>query len=740
MSGISMVNNDSEEVTSIRTSAYNTAKQVWKWSEEEALDLAENAVKLWTKDEPLKGRSLKEFYDVNPTKLLNEHKTRIGMQIRTRFPPEPNGYAHTGHAKSMYMNFQESFDRVAPELSHDNRHVTFRYDDTNPEVESQEYIDKLAQAVEWLGWKPSRTTFTSDYFPEMYKFALQLIDSGDAFVCHQTGEEIEQSRQLAQKRHEPGFDPTVPMASPESPWRNTTPAENRRKFFDMKRGLYAEGEASLRLKIDMFHPNPNMWDPVAYRVIYHSHPHTGDAWCIYPTYDYSHCIVDSLEDIDYSICTLEFETRRESYYWLLWKLNLYRPKVFEFARLELTRTVMSKRKLKKLVETKEVRGWDDPRMPTLMGMRRRGFSRDVINKFMKEIGVTRSMSVVDVNRFFAVVHHDLEENVPRCFGVLEPVPLELENVPADFSCLLSAPLYPQKKAECTEMRELVFSRICYVDRENVRADAASAGSDFYGLVPGKFVRLRYGPLVECKSVKVDKDGKVESLVGVCWFNEDSPHKHLNPSPQPEIKPKGILHWIAAPPGEEPLKFEARLYDHLLLEDGDTKNPTSEIIVTGALIERKFIENEFADMEEAKLQGRDIVKRFQMERVGFFCIDIVDCHSLKELVFNRILPLYVWTDASATSTGATSATVAEKGKSRKEERLAQEAAKAERLKYSCKDFFKRPGEGEKWDEFDETGFPLRAKGETQPLSKNAVKQLKKDLDKHKKDREAAGFSD
>ena len=721
----------------IRTQAFNTAKQVWGWSDADADDLANNAIVLNSEKEELKGRPLKEFWDVNPTRLIEQHKQIVGNNMRTRFPPEPNGYAHTGHAKSMFMNFREAFERTHPDLPQESRHVTFRYDDTNPEVESLEFIDKLAEAVAWLGWKPARTTFTSDYFPEMYKFALRLIDSGDAYVCHQSGEEIERSRGLAQKRHEPGFDKNATTESPESPWRNTSPAENRKKFFDMKRGLYAEGEASLRLKMDMTHPNPNMWDPVAYRVSYHPHPHAGDGWCIYPTYDYSHCIVDSIEHIDYSICTLEFETRRESYYWLLWKLDLYRPKVFEFARLELTRTVMSKRKLKKLVETKEVRGWDDPRMPTLMGMRRRGFSKDSINKFMQEIGVTRSMSTVDVNRFFAVVHKDLEETVPRCFGVLDPVPLELENVPKDFFTTFTAPLYPQNK-DNTDIRELLFSRICYVDRENVRSDATAAGNDFYGVVPGKFIRLRYGPLVECKSVKVLDSGKIASISGVCWFDVNSPHAQYNPSPMPEVKPKGVLHWISAKPNEFPLRFEARLYDHLLLEDGDTTNPKSEVVVLDAMIERTFVENQLAKAVAASTIGGDVVQRFQLERVGFFCFDIVDCTSVDRVVLNRILPLHVWSDPAAS--GSTSASVSEKGKSRKEERMQQEAAKAERLKYPCKDFFKRPGEVEKWEEFDESGFPLRAKGETQPLSKNATKQLRKDLDKHKKDREAAGFQD
>ena len=726
--------------------AYNTATNIWGWSEAAAKDLAKNAVELQNNNESLKGRPLKEFWDVNPTNLFNEHKNRVGNQVRTRFPPEPNGYAHTGHAKSMFMNFHESFERINPNLDAESRHVTFRYDDTNPEVESQEYIEKLAEAVAWLGWKPNRTTFTSNYFDEMYEFALKLIANGDAYVCHQTGDEIEASRSFAKARHLPEFDPTNPPPSPESPWRNATPEENRKKFLDMKHGIYSEGEASLRLKIDMYHPNPNLWDPVAYRIIYHAHPRTGDKWCIYPTYDFSHCIVDSLEDIDYSICTLEFETRRESYYWLLWKLDLYRPKVFEFARLDLTRTVMSKRHLKKLVETKSVRGWDDPRMPTLMGMKRRGFSKEAINKFMGEVGITRNHSLVEISRFFGVVQKELDELAPRAFGILDPVELELENIPTNFHVLLEAPLYPQDTKTTTgsdtrgDVRKLEFSKICYLDRENVREH--NDNESFFGAAPGKFIRLKYGPLVEILTVKSNPlNSKIEKVTGRCWFNEGSPYAEVNATnPAPQLKPKGVLHWLSSKPNDSPLRCEIRLYDHLMLESTDENeapqmNPKSEIVLKNSMIEKEFCRFMLEKAEEAKRNSMDEIQRFQLERVGFFCFDLDDC-TLDHIVLNRILPLPVSREDPTTST---SGSIAESGRSRKQERLAQEAAKAERLKYSCKDFFKRPGEVEKYSEFDETGFPTKT-ADGQPVSKSGSKNLRKELDKHKKEREAAGFTD
>ncbi|KAH9253400.1 glutamine-tRNA ligase [Batrachochytrium salamandrivorans] len=667
----------------VYSAAKQTALETWGWSEAQAEDLARNAQALFDEEEKLKGRPLREFWDVNPSSVLEAHLARLPKgEKRTRFPPEPNGYAHFGHAKSMHMNFHESFERMKPEP--EIRHVTFRLDDTNPEVESQEFVDKLAEAVQWLGWMPRRTSYTSDYFPEMYEFALRLIRNGDAYVCFQSGAEIEQSRKLCREYHAGNLD-----VKPESPYRNTSPEINLARFLDMKRGMYAESECSLRLKMDMFHANPNMWDPVAYRIIYHHHPRSGNEWCIYPTYDYSHCIVDSLEDIDYSICTLEFETRRESYYWLLWKLELYRPKVFEFARLDMTNMVMSKRKLKKLVETKQVRGWDDCRMPTLMGMRRRGFVPDEINQFMREIGITRNQSVVDVNKFFQVVSSKLELESARCFGVLDPVLLELTNLPSEFSQALIAKKFPQM-ADNAELRDgMWLTRECWVERDNIVVDG---NEDVFGFAEGRVVRLRYGPLVVCRKVEFDSQtGRAVRIVGEAVFPEGDALAGLNPTDVQALPAsKGVLHWLSK---QSALECEVRLYDHLLVRDEDEEmNPRSEIVLTTSVVEKDFVLQAW--------EQRASAPRFQLERVGFFCFDGVDSVDGGKL-------------------------------SRKAERMVQEAAKAERLKYSAEEFFLRPGVKELYSAFDPTGFPTAGADGT-PLSKSQTKTLKKDLDKHKKE--------
>ena len=304
---------------------------------------------------------------INSPQLLAEHAKATGGMCLTRFPPEPNGFLHIGHAKSMHLNFKTAFEQAGRP-----GHTYFRYDDTNPLAETQEFIDSQAENVAWMGWKPWKVTFSSDYFQELYDLAIKLIKLGKAYVCHQSKADIERSRAIGRARK--GGDPN-------SPWRNRTVEENLREFEKMRMGMYGEGEATLRMKIDNTHVNPCMWDPVAYRVMFVPHLRTGDKWCIYPSYDYTHCIVDSLEHIDYSLCTLEFEVRRDSYYWLLEALDLWRPHVWEFSRLNITYTLMSKRRLLKLVNTGKVRGWDDPRICTIDGLRRRGYRPEAINAF-----------------------------------------------------------------------------------------------------------------------------------------------------------------------------------------------------------------------------------------------------------------------------------------------------------------------------------------------------------------------
>ena len=333
---------------------------------------------------------------VNSEALLRQHEEVTKGMVRTRFPPEPNGYLHMGHAKSMNMNFELAFEKL--NVPPNRRQTFFRYDDTNPEAESAEYIASLAEDVHWLGWRPNPTTFTSDYFPRLFQLAIELIKRGKAYVCHQTKAEIEACREVAKAQAaDASFE-----GDACSPWRDRPIEESLRLFEDMRRGKFEANAATLRLKMDMRSSNPNMWDQVAYRIKYLPHPHAGSDWCIYPTYDYTHCIIDSLEHIDYSICTLEFESRRESYFWVLEALDLYRPKVYEMSRLNISYTVLSKRKLLKLVSSGFMRGWDDPRMPTIKGMRRRGYTAGIINAFCRDIGATRNENVVQYERINAM--------------------------------------------------------------------------------------------------------------------------------------------------------------------------------------------------------------------------------------------------------------------------------------------------------------------------------------------------
>lgn len=316
-----------------------------------------------------------------------------------------------------------NFDLVFRTLGADKGETIFRYDDTNPETEAPIYVKSQAENVSWMGWKPVRVTHSSDYFDELYEFAIELIKKGKAYVCHQTRQEMEISREISRARD---------GRNPNSPWRDTPVEENLRKFEDMKNGKYEEGAATLRLKIDMTSSNPTLWDPVAYRIKYTPHQNTGDKWCIYPAYDYTHCICDSLEHIDYSLCTLEFEVRRDLYYWILEQLNLWRPHVWEFSRLNITYVQLSKRKILKLVGENKVRGWDDPRIPTINGMRRRGFTAKAINDFCAEIGVTRNENLVDFRMLEYHTRQDLDQIAKRDFLVTYPLEVEMVNVPDDY--------------------------------------------------------------------------------------------------------------------------------------------------------------------------------------------------------------------------------------------------------------------------------------------------------------------
>eukprot|EP00301_Raphidiophrys_heterophryoidea_P019991 c4796_g1_i1.p1 GENE.c4796_g1_i1~~c4796_g1_i1.p1 ORF type:complete len:693 (+),score=183.51 c4796_g1_i1:88-2079(+) len=640
-------------------------------------------------EDPLAARDLHSAQ--NTPELYELHHKRCGGKVRTRFPPEPNGYLHIGHAKSMNMNFQMAFDKLG--VAADDRECIFRYDDTNPEKESMEYIQSLADDVAWMGWKPTRVTFTSDYFAQLYDLAIELIKRGKAYVCHQTGAEIEVCREIAKSRAKARrLGLPIPEGKYHSPYRNRSVEENLKLFEDMKKGKYEEGGASLRMKMDMESENFNMYDQVAYRIKYVAHPHAGDGWCIYPTYDYTHCIIDSIEDIEYSICTLEFETRRESYYWVLEALDLYRPKVYEFARLNISNTILSKRKLLALVMDKFMRGWDDPRMPTISGLRRRGFTAQMLNNFCTDIGVTRSVTIVMEEKLQHHARITLNDTAPRTMAVLDPLKLVITNLPADHSESVNCPDFPMAPEKGSHA--VTFSQVIYIDKRDFRAEGHP---DYFGLTPGGCLGLRYAFPVEFESFVTAPDGTVSEI-------------HVKVDKEKTIKPKTWVNWVSATTAKT---IEARIYNPLFTEEKvdddlwrEQLNKDSEIVYHNAVIDQSF--------------GSPAVgSPFQFEREGYFVVD-QDSTSQK-LVFNRTVTLIESGLKKQENT-------ANKGKSRKEEMEKQIAEKQKRMSLDPKDMFK--AQTDLYSQFDEQGVPTHdAQGEALP--KNAVKKLKKEWEKQKK---------
>lgn len=646
----------------------------------------------------------------NSAEMLAEHARVTGGKVRTRFPPEPNGYLHVGHAKSMHMNFFEAFEKLG--VAPDARETYFRYDDTNPEAESDEYIQAIADTVRWLGYTPTKVTYSSEYFPELYALALKLIRKGKAYVCHQSKSEIEASRVLLQQFHAapgPKTEAQLP-AGALSPFRARSVAENLREFEKMRVGLYGEGEASLRMKMDLASPNPNMWDHVAYRIKLTPHPHVGDQWLIYPTYDYTHCIVDALEHIDYSICTLEFETRRESYYWLLHELELYKPKVYEFARLEMTYTVLSKRKLLKLVTAKMVRGWDDPRMGTLNGLKRRGFTPEIIKQFCKEIGVTRVQSTIQIERFYAVTRSILGDKSKRVLAVLEPVEAVIDNfadAPSADALRFQVPDFPHDPArDPTATHAIALTKRIFVDRSDVRAQDAP---DFYGIAVGKTVRLKYAYNFTCTKLDVDAaSGAITRIYGTVDFDQT-----VKP-------PKGVMSWV---PATSPT-LEVRVYSHLFkvpelpaaVADWESFVDTthSEVVYANARVDpESFAKN---------LNEGDAV---QFERIGYFVLDKDSTATRK--VLNQIIPLREAASLAASQEGDAKAESSSNA-SRKDAQQAQLALKLEKMKVSPADMFK--AQPELFSAFDADGLPTHDAAGA-PLTKNQQKKLKKDQEKQKK---------
>jgi glutaminyl-tRNA synthetase len=523
-------------------------------------------------------------------------------RVHTRFPPEPNGYLHIGHAKSICLNFglAEKYGGLC----------NLRFDDTNPTKEEQEYVDAIRADVRWLGfdWQ-DREYFASDYFDQLYAWALQLIRGGHAYVCDLSNEEVREHRG------------TLTQPGKPSPYRNRSVPENLELFESMRAGEFPDGSRTLRAKIDMASPNLNLRDPVLYRILHAHHHRTGNKWCIYPMYDFTHGQSDSIERITHSICTLEFENHRPLYDWFCETLGIYHPQQIEFARLNLTYTVMSKRRLLELVRENRVRGWDDPRMPTIQGLRRRGYTPAAVREFCRRIGVTKFDGVTDIALLEHCLREDLNRHAPRVMGVLQPLRVVIENYPPGQTEMLEAVNNPEDPSAGT--RQVPFSGELYIEQDDFREVPPKK---YFRLALGQEVRLRYGYFVTCRKVIKDAQGQIVELR--CEYD---PATRGGNSPDGR-KVKGTIHWVSA---RHALEAEVRLYDHLFLkEDPDdveqagqdwrsNLNPRSLEVV-----ERCFV--------EPSLAGAAAGSYFQFERTGYFCVD-PDSASDK-LVFNRTVTL------------------------------------------------------------------------------------------------------
>ena len=527
---------------------------------------------------------------------------KYGGRVHTRFPPEPNGYLHIGHAKSICLNFG-----IAAEYG---GLYNLRFDDTNPIKEEAEYVESIQADVRWLGFDwDDRLYYASDYFEPLYEYAVQLIKKGKAYVCDLTPEEIKEYRGTL---IEPGRD---------SPYRARSVEENLDLFQRMRAGEFEDGSRILRAKIDMAHPNVLMRDPVIYRILRATHHRTGDKWCIYPMYDFTHCLSDSIEGITHSICTLEFENNRALYDWFLDELNVYHPQQIEFARLNLNYTVMSKRKLLQLVEQGHVTGWDDPRVPTISGLRRRGYTPEAIRNFCDLIGVAKRNSVVDVAMLEYCIREDLNRRAPRVMGVLRPLRVVIDNYPEGQVEEMEALNHPKDPSMGT--RKVPFSRVLYIERGDFRE---APPRKFFRLAPGREVRLRYAYFVTCVGVvKDEQTGEVVELH--CTYD---PATRGGASPDGR-KVKGTLHWVSA---AHALRAEVRLYDRLFVKE----NPDD--VEEGADFKSNLNPDSLETLTECRVEpglaGAAPGSRYQFERQGYFCVD--PDSSDGALVFNRTVSL------------------------------------------------------------------------------------------------------
>ena len=524
-----------------------------------------------------------------------------GGEVVTRFPPEPNGYLHIGHAKSAQLNFG-----LAAEFG---GRCHLRFDDTNPDKESVEYVESIMRDIRWLGWDWGDCLFyASDYFDQLYEYAVQLVKSGKAYVDDLTPEQVREYRG------------TLTGPGRESPYRDRSVEENLRLFEGMEAGEYEEGARVLRGKIDMTSGNINMRDPVLYRILKTSHHRTGDKWCIYPMYDFAHGQSDSIEGVTHSICTMEYEDHRPLYDWFLDELGIYHPQQIEFARLNLSHTVLSKRRLLLLVESGAVSGWDDPRMPTVSGMRRRGYTPEAIKSFCERIGVAKRTTTVDIAHLEHCLREDLNQRAPRAMAVLHPLKVIIDNYPPGQMEELEAVNNPEDETMGTRM--VPFSRVLYVERDDFREDPPR---NFYRLALGREVRLRYGYLITCNSVVKDPEtGEVCELH--CTYDPETKGGHAPDG----RRVRGTIHWVSA---AHALTAAVRLYDHLFTVEKpdelgadfrDALNPESLETLTECRV-------------EPSLKDAALGASYQFERLGYFCVDSIDTNP-GALVFNRAVSL------------------------------------------------------------------------------------------------------
>jgi glutaminyl-tRNA synthetase len=519
---------------------------------------------------------------------MKEHLARTGGKVVTRFPPEPNGFLHIGHAKAININF--GFAKA-------HKGITYlRYDDTNPEAEEAAYFEGVLDTVRWLGYEPFKITYSSDHFQRLYEIAVELIKKDKCYVCHCTAEQMHSMR---------GGDNRGPRQECEH--RSRPISESLSYFEKMKNGEFEEGTVTLRMKMDMQNPNPQMWDLVAYRVLYTPHHRTGDKWCIYPTYDYTHCLCDSFEDITHSLCSVEFFLSRESYYWLVDQVGIYKPVQWEFGRLNITNTVLSKRKLNILVSETHVAGWDDPRLLTIPGMMRRGYTAAAVNAFARELGVTTANTTIGSDRLENYVRDHLNQIAPRFFLLNDPLLVQLENVPHDFS--ISCEIIDKVG---NQSRHVDLKKEFYIDSSDFRVNH---DANFYRLSPGQTVGLLHAPCpITCVGFEKDSTGKISKLI--CRYEHAC-----------KEKPKTYIQWL----GVDATSVELRLYDKLFLSENPSScpggwlsdlNPNSLIVLKSALVEKS-------------IQWKKGFT-FQAVRVGYFCVDKDTTNT--SLVLNRTVTL------------------------------------------------------------------------------------------------------